>query len=122
MIDQQKTLGIKDQEKLEKDLEYVRDIWAATTMELFTSAALDQGGWVWLGLGWSGTYRGSTTGYPGAPAGPYLAEPTTLLRLAQSHLKLDSGTEKAGRKTRISKREGFLPKVKKDDASAGGFR
>ena len=32
--------------------------WVATTMELFTSAALDQGGWVWLGLGWSGTYRG----------------------------------------------------------------
>ena len=34
----------------------------------------------------------STMGYPGAPAGPYLAacHPS---RLAQSHLKLDSGMD-----------------------------
>ena len=58
----------------------------------------------------------STMGYPGAPAGPYLAacHPS---RLAQSHLKLDSGTEKSGCKTENLKdaanRRIFVPKLKK---------
>ena len=84
-------------------------------MELFTSTALDQGGWVWLGLGWSGTYRGETELYVlrwdilGLLLD--LTWQASLLRLPESHLKLDSSTE-LGAKLNFQgsgKRKVFVP-------------